>query len=75
MDSIRVSEAPDSGSIPDEATKKQRVAFLRLFSIKPYHHQPILTDVIVNDPPTALSLKNDTSSLLFCKPSVYNSGK
>jgi hypothetical protein len=22
MDSIRVSEAPDSGSIPDEATKK-----------------------------------------------------
>ncbi len=27
MDSIRASEAPDSGSIPDEATKKRRFLF------------------------------------------------
>ena len=27
MDSIRVSEAPDSGSIPDEATKKLDMFF------------------------------------------------
>jgi hypothetical protein len=27
MDSIRVSEAPDSGSIPDEATKKSSFFF------------------------------------------------
>ena len=37
MDSIRVSEAPDTGSIPVEATKtKSRIA-ATLF-IKPYHH-------------------------------------
>jgi hypothetical protein len=41
MDSIRVSEAPDSGSIPDEATKEEtrrnkkkqeeRIKYSRLF--------------------------------------------
>lgn len=29
MDSTRVSEAPDSGSIPDEATKKPKPLFTR----------------------------------------------
>ena len=32
MDSIRVSEAPDSGSIPDEATKRR--VFLRFFILR-----------------------------------------
>jgi hypothetical protein len=31
---------------------------------------PILTEVIVNEPPTALSLKNEISSLPFCNPKV-----
>ncbi len=33
MDSIRASEAPDSGSIPDEATKKP-ITFLSIYFIK-----------------------------------------
>jgi hypothetical protein len=31
MDSIRVSEAPDSGSIPDEATIKKAIIYLVAF--------------------------------------------
>ncbi len=37
MDSIRVSEAPDTGSIPVEATKTKSRITATLF-IKPYHH-------------------------------------
>ena len=36
---------------------------------------PSFTDVIVSDPPTALSLKNETLSLFVFNPNVYIRGK
>ncbi|MEY2631203.1 MAG: hypothetical protein RLZZ469_2101, partial [Bacteroidota bacterium] len=32
---------------------------------------PIFTEVIVNEPPTALSLKKSMASVLSCNPKVY----
>jgi hypothetical protein len=36
---------------------------------------PIFTDVIVSEPPTALSLKNEIASFESLNPRVYNKGK
>ena len=36
---------------------------------------PIFTEVMVNEPATALSLKNETGSLFPFKPSVYSKGR
>ena len=56
MDSIRVSEAPDSGSIPDEATKflffsyKQRffmASSLVSLTCTVYHFAPSVSSAII----------------------------
>lgn len=74
-----VSGAMRAGSIPAGGTNRQTwncsLFFLIVVVRFQISYQSILIDVIVSDPPTALSLKIFTSSFLSFKAREYNKGK